>query len=63
MNDRKSRDTKTRFESKIIYYKPVRVGKFYCNNYIEYESKGDGNKTLSTEEYLEEIKPYLKEMF
>ena len=27
----------------------------------ENESKGDGNKTLSTEEYLYEIRPYLKD--
>ena len=31
------------------YYKPVRVSNFWCNNYIEYQSNGDGNKTLSVE--------------
>ena len=30
-------------------------------DYIEYESKGDRNKTLSVEEYLNEISPYLKD--
>ena len=35
------------------YYKPIRVG------YIEYESNGDWNKTLSVEEYLSKIRPYL----
>ena len=30
-------------------------------SYSENESKGDGNKTLSTEEYLYEIRPYLKD--
>ena len=30
-------------------------------NYIEYESKGDRNKTLSAEEYLNKIRPYLKD--
>ena len=33
-------------------YKPVRVNNFWSNNYIEYESNGDRNKTLSVEEYL-----------
>ena len=43
------------------YYKPVRAGTFYSNNYIEYESNGDRNKTLSIEEYLNKIGPYLKD--
>ena len=29
------------------YYKPVRVGNFWNNNYIDYESNGDRNKTVS----------------
>ena len=29
------------------YYKAVRVSNFWSNNYIEYESNGDRNKTLS----------------
>ena len=29
---------------------------------IEYESNGDRNKTLSVKEYLDEIKPYLKDI-
>ena len=32
------------------------------NNYIEYESNGDKNKTLSVEEYLNKIRPYLKDI-
>ena len=42
------------------YFKLVRVNSFYSNNYIENQSNGDKNKTLSLEEYLEEIKPFLK---
>ena len=34
------------------YYKPGRVGNFWSNNCIEYESNGDRNKTISVEEYL-----------
>ena len=32
---------------------------FWSNNYIEYESNSDRNKTLSVEEYLTKIRPYL----
>ena len=41
------------------YYKPVIVGNFCSNNYIEYESKGD-RKTLSVKKYLNKIRPYFK---
>ena len=37
------------------YYKPVRVNKFWSNNYIEYKSNGDKNKILSIEEYLDKL--------
>ena len=40
----------------------MRATNFWSNNYIEYESNGDGNKTLSVEEYLNEIRPYLKDI-
>ena len=33
-------------------YKPIRVGSFWNNNYIEYESNGDRNKNLSLKEHL-----------
>ena len=36
------------------------VGYFRNNNYIEHESYGDRNKTISAEEYLNKIRPYLK---
>ena len=44
------------------YHKPVRVGNFWSNNYIKYKSNGDRNKTLSVEEYLNKIRPYLKDI-
>ena len=44
------------------YCQAVRVGNFWSNNYIEYESSGDINKTLSIKEYPDEIKPYLKDI-
>ena len=37
-------------------YKPVRVSIFSSKSYIKYESKGDKNKTLSLEKYLNKIK-------
>ena len=35
---------------------------FWNNNYIEYKSNGDRNKTLSAEERLNKIRPYLKDI-
>ena len=57
------RDIKNLFEhekEEENYYKPVRVNNFWNNSYVEYESNGDRNKTLSVEEYLNKIRPYLK---
>ena len=59
------RDIKNLFEyeeEKEIYYKPVRISNFWSNNYIQYESNGDRNKTLSVEEYLNNISQYLKDI-
>ena len=50
---------RTLFEQEEKYYKPIRVGNFWNNNYIEYESSGDRNKNPSVKEYLDKIKPYL----
>ena len=64
IKDRILRDIKNLFEheEEENYYKPVRVSNFWCNNSIEYESKGEKNKTLSVEEYLNNIRPYLKDI-
>ena len=40
----------------------MRVRHFWSNNYIENESNGDRSKTLSVEEYLNKIRPYLKDI-
>ena len=34
----------------------------FNSNYIEYESKGDKNKTLSIKKYLNMIRPYLRDI-
>ena len=43
------------------HYKPVRVGNFWSNSYMEYKSKGD-RKTLPVDEYVHKIRPYLKDV-
>ena len=43
------------------YYKPIRDVNAFSSNYIEYESNKDKDKTLSIEEYLDEVKPYLND--
>ena len=50
------------YEKEVNYYKPVWVSNFWSNNYIEYKNNGDRNKILSTEEYLDKITPYLKDI-
>ena len=50
VKDRIIRDIRNLFEhEEEDYYKPVRVGNFWSNNYIEYESIDDRNKALSFE--------------
>ena len=36
--------------------------KSWSNNYIEYETNGDRNKTLSFEEHPNKIRPFLKDI-
>ena len=43
-------------------YKLKRVNSFWNNNYIEHESNGDKNNNFSLDEYLNKIKPYLKDI-
>ena len=63
IKDRILRDIKSHFEYKEEnYYNPLRINNFLSNNYIEYKSNGDKNKTLSVEEYLTKVSPYLKEI-
>ena len=44
------------------YYKPILVKSSLKEGYKEYESRGNKNKTLSIEQYLSKIIPYLKEL-
>ena len=46
-------------------YKPIRTDDGFAgkrNNYIEYKSKGDRYENLSPKEYLNMIKPYLRDL-
>ena len=55
MKNRTIRDKINLIEHEEDYYKPVRVGNFWSNNYIEYESYDDRNKTLSIGKYLNKV--------
>ena len=39
----------------------MRVSTFWSNNYIEYESNHEKNKTTSVEQYINKIRSYLKD--
>ena len=44
------------------YYKPIKTNGAFNNNYTEYKSRGDKDKNLSLEAYLNIIKPFLNDM-
>ena len=60
IKDKTIRDIKTLFEQEEDYYKSKRVNSFWNNNYIDIN--GDKNRNLSLDEYLNKIKPYLKDI-
>ena len=41
------------------YYKTIIVNGAFNNNYIQYENKGDKDKILTVNKYLDMIRPYL----
>ena len=43
-------------------YKTVRANNLWSNNHIKFENNGDKNKTLSVKEYLNKVRPYLKDI-
>ena len=55
------RDVKDLFDLSIDedYYKPIITNGAFNNNYIQYESKGNKDKILTTSEYLDMNRPYL----
>ena len=44
------------------YYEPIEIKSAFDDNYIEYESRGDNDDNLSLDEYLNIIRPYLRDM-
>ena len=44
------------------YYKPILVESSFKENYKYYESRGDKDKKLSVEQYLDMFKPYLSDL-
>ena len=63
MKVRTVRDIRKLFKhEKEDHYKTVRIGKLWSDYYIKYKSDGERNKTLSTEEYLNKVRPYLKDI-
>ena len=63
IKDRILRDIRNLFKHREEkkYYKPVRVGNGLSNDYIEYKNNSDKNKILFAEEYLNKIRPYIKD--
>ena len=53
---------RTLFKQEDDCYKPIRVGNFWNNYYIEYESNDDRNQNLSVKEYLAKNKPFLRDV-
>ena len=49
-------------EIKKNYYRPIETKSSFENNYIEYESEEDKNKNLLPEDYLDIIRPFLRDM-
>ena len=44
------------------YSKPIKTKGAFNNNYMEYESRGDEDKKLSPKDYLDIVRPYLRDI-
>ena len=61
IKDRIIKDIRTLFEQQEEdYHEPKRVSNFQNNNNIGFEGNGDKNRNLSQDEYLNKIKPYVR---
>ena len=58
------RDVKDLFYLSIYeyYYKPIITNSAFNNNYIQCESKGNKDKILTVNEYLDMVRPYLSDI-
>ena len=43
------------------YFQSIKIKSVFNGNYMEYESNGDKDKTLSAKKYLNMIRPYLSD--
>ena len=44
------------------YYKPIEIKRAFNGNYLLYDSNGDEDRLLYVHEYLNKIKPYLRDL-
>ena len=44
------------------YYRPILVKSYFDKNYKYYESRDDKDKKLSIKQYIDMIKPYLRDL-
>ena len=56
--DKILRDLDFAFDREKDHYEPKKTVDVFNNNYIQYESIGDTDKTLTIKEYLDMIRPY-----
>ena len=54
--------THTHKQSEDGYYKLIRAGNFWNNNYIEYRASGNRNKNLLLDGNRYKIRPYLRDI-
>ena len=61
---RRIKDIKDLFDLSIgkDYYKPMITKGSFNNNYIQYESRGDKEKILTANEYLDIIRLYVQDI-
>ena len=48
--------------TKEDYYEPIEIKSAFDGSYIQYESRWDSDDNLSLEEYINIIRPYLRDM-
>ena len=58
------KDVKDLFDLSIDedYYKPIITKSAFNSNYIQYERRGNKDKILTVNEYLDIIRPYLRDI-
>ena len=63
IQNRKEQDKQNLFDkTKEDYYAPIKAKSAFDDNYIEYESRGDKDKHFLLQNYLDIIKPFLRDI-